>query len=647
MTVSVPWENIITEDSENCFKIKVWGREYTFENSIFPSSIVSIGEELLYAPISLETEFGGESCDMYNVNHRVMECEEDKVVVASSALCGNILVNASTTVEYDGFTDISLRLIPCGIFDMITTRQSKKDLTPILNRASLSVKLNKKQASLLHFWPNTDSSVLVRGVINSGFFFEGDMPFKPCLWAGNENCGLNICMETDEGIEISDKAKCINTLEHDDYNEIKINLLDKVPSKWENREEDWLAPLEPLCFDFMLEATPVKKPMENAINEWRSYQVYDFKLDIDALHKNGVKWVIFHEDWSLIQNYCLAADEKKMRAAIDRCHELGMKVMLYFGYEYSSAMVDFDKNSKTYLNRDVEGRPTGGWTREGMYQKAFIACYKGGYSNGMIESAAKAMDYYGADGIYTDGTFVPWECANESHGCGYRDNNGELHVTYPIKAVREHVKRLSYEIHKRGGIIDTHQSACCLMPTLAFCDTYFDGENIQGVLSKELDKFLKLDAFRCEYTGKNFGIVPNFIAYLQPPHYTIRNVLSISLIHNVLARPRDIETLEVVGKVWDAYDRFGMADAEEKPYWEGSSSVTCQNKNVYITSFEKANKMLAAVSKFSDKDSIEEICVPEGFGVAYEIFEGKEYPVTDGKINCQIDAVKSYMFEIK
>ena len=646
MSILKPWGKIRVKDSKNKFKVDVWGREYTFDNSIFPTSVISQNEELLYEPIELAAEFDGDTKEIYNCKHSIIKQDDEKVVVCSSALLGNIIINASTTIEYDGYINLALRLVPCGIYDMIKTRREKKDLTPKLSRAELSIKMNKDTSKLFHYWPNTNSSVLVKNVINSGCFFEGDMPFKPCIWTGNERVGINVCMETDQNIKIRDKSKCIKTLIKEEYNEIRIRLLDDIPDKWKGRQEDWLSPAEPISYEIMFEATPVKKPMENALEEWRAYQVYDFQLDIDELHKNGVKWVIFHEDWSLIQNYCMAADEQKLREAIDKCHSLGMKVMLYFGYEYSSAMTDWEKNNLTYLNRDTKGNPVGGWTRENTYQKAFVACYKGGYSGEMIESAVRAMDKYGADGIYTDGTYVPWECANESHGCGYRDVNGGLHITYPIKAVREHVKKLYSEIHKRGGIIDTHQSACCLMPTLAFCDTYFDGENIQTGLSKDFDRFLTLDAFRCEYMGTNFGIVPNFIAYLNPPDYTIIKVLSISLIHNVIARPRDLDTLKVVSKIWDAYDRFGIKDASEKPYWMGNSSAECVNDNVYITSFEKEEKMLIMVSKFGDSDKREEIKLPEKFTKAYEIFDGKSYDIADGKLICQIDAVKSYMFEI-
>ena len=646
MGVLKPWENITVNKSESKYSVNVWGRTYTFENSILPTSIISKGEELLYSPICLDMEFKGKKSEIYKCRYDILEKNEEKVVVCSSGLCGNIAVNAAITIEYDGYIDIGIKLIPCGVFDKIDEHSKNRDLTPQLNKAVLSIKLNKEASELFHFWPNTDSSVLVRDVINSGAFFEGNLPFKPCLWVGSEEYGMNICMESDENIQIHDKEKCITTKINDDYNEINILLLDDIPYQWKGKEEAWLAPLVPVCYNVIFEATPVKKPLCNVEKEWRAYHTYDCEADIEKLYESGVKWVIFHEKWSLIQNYCFPENEKKLADYIDRCHKLGMKFMVYFGYEYSSAMIDWEKNKDSYLNKDAKGNFTGGWTRQGTYQKAFVVCYNGGYSSEMIDSAVRAMEKYGIDGIYTDGTYVPWECANEAHSCGYRDKDGILHVKYPIKAVRYHVKKLYEEVHKRNGIIDTHQSSCCMMPTMAFCDTYFDGENIQGVFSKNLDKFLNMEAFRCEYMGRNFGIVANFIAYLNPPQYNIRNVLSISLIHDVMVRPLTEETLKEVSKVWKAYDFLGMEDAEKKMYWQKNSSVSSNNEHLYITTFEKEDRILAAISKFSDADREEEIILPEKFKKAHEIFDDTDYEVKNGKMICKIEPTKSYMFEI-
>ena len=55
-----PWTNVQLNEEKNKFIVDVWGRTYTFDNSLFPTSIVASGEELLYEPITMNLEF--ENC---------------------------------------------------------------------------------------------------------------------------------------------------------------------------------------------------------------------------------------------------------------------------------------------------------------------------------------------------------------------------------------------------------------------------------------------------------------------------------------------------------------------------------------------------------------------------------------------------------
>ena len=264
----------------------------------------------------------------------------------------------------------------------------------------------------------------------------------------------------------------------------------------------------------------------------------------------------------------------------------------------------------------------------------------------MIEACEKAMDEHDIDGIYTDGTYVPWECANEAHGCGYRDENGKLRMTWPILATREHVKKLYAAVHKRGGIIDTHQSSCCLMPTLAFCDSYFDGENIQKNIREGMENFLSMDTFRCEFMGRNFGILPHLIAYVDEGSYRMRNLMAITLPHNVLPRPMKPFAIADVKKVWDAYDDFGIRNAVWKPYWKKESAVTSKDAGVYISTFEKESKLMAAVSNFNADNVTVTLQLPGNTKHIYEVFDGKEYKIKECALTFSPEVAQAYLFVI-
>ena len=650
MSVLYPWTDVKLTENGGGYVINIWGRQYVFDGSLLPTSIISLGKELLQESVALKMDFGKGEEIPYNCRYEVFEASSERVLLNGAALCGNIIVNSTVTIEYDGFMKINLRLVPCGIYCYINdwAEGIRHDTTVMLRSARLSIKVKKEAATLLHYWPNSDYGVLARNVVASGSFSKMDMPFKPTVWFGNEKYGLNFCMESDENIQLTDKTKCITTDINDTYHEVSVQLLNQVPRQWADKEESWARPLGPISYEFMLQATPVKPYQEDLVKEWRVYRGNPGSDNLEEIAGKGAKWMHYHETWSLIQNNCYPENRTVLLRDIEKCHELGMKVMLYFGYEYSSAMPDWDQHKNDYLNKNQEGNFTGGWTRGGMYQKAFLTCYHGGYSEEMIAGAVRAMDELGADGIYTDGTFIPWECANEAHGCGYRDQNGDLHCTYPILAVREHVKKLYEAVHERNGRVDAHQSACCVMPLLAFCDSYWDGENIQEGLAEDLEKHLPLEAFRCEYQGKNFGPIAQLLAYPVPPKYEMRNALALSLIHDVAVRPiESMEMLELAAKVWNTCDAFGKEDALWRPYWENNSAIKAEGEGIYVSTYEKEDKILAFVSKFGSPEKIEEFILPEAFSKAHEVFDDVDYKVTEGRMNCTLASATAYLFYIE
>ncbi|MBS7299102.1 MAG: hypothetical protein KIG65_08515 [Eubacteriales bacterium] len=647
MAVPKPWTDIRTEEFADGIAVEVWGRKYTFKNSLFPTSVISLGKELLYAPVELALKFGSKEREIYGYQYRVMEKSEEKVTVQIAAICENIVVNSAVTFEYDGYVGIALNIAPFGIWSVIKNRPPENGEFDMLERVSLRVKLNKEASTLLHYWPNGEDSIKSEPyVVPSSEYKELELPFKPCVWSGNEEYGLNICMESDEMMQLSDVNKCIKTSMNETYNEIEYTLIDSTPIEWATRPENYVSTHEPLCFDFIIQATPVKEFSRQLENDWRSFHTsWKADNDYEAIAKLGTKWVIFHENWALIQNYGPAVDAEKLKAAVKKCHELGMKTMVYFGYEYATAHPEWNKNHKQYCNINQRGTMTGGWTRSNIHQRDFIVCYNSDYSEEMLSRVDMVMREYGVDGIYTDQTYVPWGCANLKHGCGYTDRNGKLHVTYPINALREHVKKMYAAVHANGGLIDAHQSTCCLMPTLAFADTYFDGENLQELIAKKLNEFVSMEAFRCEFLGRPFGLVCNFVTVLSEG-FTMRNLLSLTLIHNVTARAwgRD---LDIVSKVWEGYDAIGVVDAKWCPYWEGQSSLKTEDDNVYITTFEKDNKILAFVSQFDKIAKNVEITLPEKFKNARELFDGNTFGIENGKLSVNLENKTSYAFVIE
>ncbi len=626
------WTELKAKNTESGICAEVLNRKIKFQKSLFPTSITVGDEEILYAPIELKARFG--DIDGEWSGHQVIlhENTAEKAVYTFAQTAENLIVNADITIEFDGFIKVDFRLIPFWSFH--------KDNVPRLTGLYIDIPLKNKFSGLMHYWPNCESGVCLSArVLNSHSTPEGDtkLPFKPYFWAGWEYGGLGVCCESDKGFELENPDECITVSRRDEYTNIRISLLDHTPDDWAGRADEWGNNINPITYSFAFQPTPVKEFDNKNLQNWRAFHLYDVpKFPIfdevkgngdtllERIAASGAKWLILHEDWTVIQNYGLPKDEEEFKRFVNDCHKLGLKLMVYFGYEVSSLYPGFNDVCHEYLNKNVKGNFVGGWQREPM-QRDYTVCYHGGYSDVMIKRVERVMDEYGVDGIYTDGTFVPWECANEAHGCGYRDKDGVLHFEYPIFAVREHVKKLYEAVHSRGGRIDTHQSSCCMMATLAFADSYFDGENIQGFLREDLSN-MKMDTFRTEFMGENMGIPCNFISYTRED-FTLRMLAGITLIHNVYPRANNIDDIDFISKLWSIYDDFGTDNAEWYPYFEPQNDINADCDGVYMSYYKKGNEYLAIVTSLNKDTEEAELGVPENAQIT-DILDGEEVSVS-------------------
>lgn len=635
MNTSV-WQPVKTNCTSNSFSCEVTKRSYEFDKSIFPTAIKINGENILFAPISFNADFSGIAGVWEKQCVIKMAEDEEKSVYSVSQSCENIIVNADITVEYDGFVRVDFRVMNFWSFNA----DNKARLTGL----SLDIPIKNEFATLMHFWPNCESGVCLSGhILNSYATPDGEtaLPFKPYVWAGWEEGGLGFSCESDKGFEIDNPDRCITITKKDDFTNIHISILDHAPKDWEGREDMWGDTIKPLMYSFRFQATPVKEFPKNNIDDFRAFHLYDVpkfpifekvkgtgETLLEKIASHGINWIILHEDWTVLQNYGMPESEDKFKVFVNDCHDLGIKVMVYFGYELSSLYPGFNTYCDDYLNKNLKGNFVGGWQRPPM-QRDFTVCYHGGYSDVMIERVKHVMDDYGVDGIYTDGTYVPWECANEGHGCGYRDSDGVLHYAYPIYAVREHCKKLYNVVHERGGIIDTHQSSCCLMATLAFADSYFDGENIQGFIREDMAK-LKLDTFRAEFMGHNMGLSCNFISYTKAG-FTMRSIGAISLLHNVFPRARIYEDLAFSKQIWDIYEDFGVSKSKWYPYWT-QNEIKAEGK-VYISYFvNDKNEMLLFITSLEKGINEVNIKLDKEYSRIYDLLDNNEKTTVNGDV---------------
>lgn len=586
-----PWTPVTLQREATGVEVGVWGRKMRLANSPLPASIVAAGEELLAAPIRLAGSVDGKPIEWQRSGILVLTHDESRATLCGWQANASLIVNMAIRVEFDGMMRIDTVVLP------------QRGAKPRLDQLWLEVPLKASGAGLFHFWPGRWGTAM-----NSGGVADSSLtlPFKPLVWLGSEERGLAWFAESDKGWQPKKPNEAIEVIRQGDQTLLRLRLLDSPP------------PRLPVTFTFGLQATPVK-PMPNDFHEWRIWHAAAMNTmatklahevfpngwhtahrafgdgnplpALDRAAQLGVKTVVLHEDWAPLESHWLTSEPAEIQRIVTGCHDRKMKVLVYFGYELSALAPEFAEMADQVLLKNSKGDVTPGWHRL-PEQRDFRVCYHSRWQDLLLEGMAKLLDKPGVDGFYLDGTITPDGCCNQVHGCGYVTPDGKLRPTYPIFAVRRMMQRMYAMVHARGGLINAHQSTCCLPATLAFVDSYWDGEQFSsGELSSNLLEKLPLAAFRAEFMGRNFGVPCEFLAYEKPPHWTFDHALTLAMLHDVRVRPHGPGVLlEKMSAIWDVMSRFGVSQSQWHPYWNSASVLTAGPEPVKASLYSRKAK---------------------------------------------------------
>lgn len=602
-----PWTPIkINRGGNGSLQIGTLMHEVAFDGFL-PSSITAAGEEILDAPVRLRTFFRSSHSSggiiegkAESVNTIIYSDDGETLVFGVQQRVENLIQNVRVKVCEDGFMwfDIALMSFWGNENHWDGSRDPDQNL-PRITSMKLEIPLKAEVAALSHYWPSDGGSSNNAPIGSEALM----LPFKGIIWVGHEGSGLTLYLETPENITSPEEKGFITVKRDGEAVVLTLNLLTDTPDCWKNARDAWNAPLDPLTFSFGLQPTPVK-PFEWKDGYRRVYHSgyapvisrgeSGLEEFAESVAGSGARWIVLHEDWSVIQNYGLPADEELFRRVVECFHARGIKVSVYFGYEYASNAPDWFEKRDEYALMQSGSRRVGGWQRL-PFQRAYMVCYKCGYSDAVLERVKNAFENYRVDGIYLDGTVEPWICENILHGCGCH-RNGSLAGTYPIKELRAFMRRLKSLAESYDGYVEAHQSSCLVPAALAYTDSYWDGEHIMGNVSSDLTGYLKTAIVRSEFTGFNIGVPSLFLGSgdeIRCRSYMLMYGVSMKMAIRG-------ENGEFSRYVIDTLEAFGDTEAKFYAFWNEKCPVKPLTEGVIASAWVKPDgRMLAAALNMS------------------------------------------------
>ncbi len=620
-----PFSPIMVEENQTEIKINASNHEYVFSKNdwFLCTSLKVFGKELLDSKMNLLCVQGEGTVNWGETKTFVYSKTEEKVVVVSCATGGDFCVNLAFNIEYDGCAFIDLKIFSRGndFWGAWNGAQRACDI----KRLSFEIPIKQEVAKWLNYYtwwsvPNIkaydfETGKAIETSFNSCQLNKSLMfPFLPMFWLGNENSGISIFAESDEGWTYPEND-AFEIIKNPTNGVITVNLLNETPEVWNvDGEFSKYYYCRPVSFKFGFIPTPVRpfsedilqrkilqvgcggpaKKVKSTILETLQTPLDDSgEIVFDRIKRMGVTTVIMHEQWNGIQNCPHVTEDYKKEAKyiVEECHKRGIEVVPYFGYEISTLHPEFTDYIDEIISTEVDGTYVGEWYRKPR-QRAYVCCYNSVWGEKFAQGVCELIEEMDFDGVYLDGTVFPWPCSNGNHGCGYVDKNGKQHTTFPIIGRREVVKKLYSFVESRNGILNSHISGCINAMCFGFAHQILSGEDVQPIIKKQGADKVPLDFFAINYSGRNVGTPNEFICYdAQDGSWTIESSLAFCLPHGVMPRAMGIgRDLEVCSALWAVYDRFGLADSIFHSYaLDGNDIFGAKQDKILISYHEKPN----------------------------------------------------------
>lgn len=629
-----PWEPTEAFESDNKCTVRVWGREYEAGECGMLSSVISQNRQLLAAPMRIvaaegggDVVFSGAQCYLMN------DVTEEAAAFCCAAESENFLIDTSCRVEYDGYMEWTLSVMPKGMSVAAACGvEAPRVVSAALTRLWLEIPLRTEHVPYFSFYPvnryRADGQEIAADNLTRAGMVPGklELPFCAQLYLSGEETGFAFLCESEENWAYDGYP--IEIIRTEAETLMRIRLLDHEPEHWKNVPTDDRLHMLPVTFRFSLIATPVKPLPANPYEErglhidcghkvLTDYEDYLFgrfvdtgevtgipaedrrvvsdEITFDRIQRLGVKTLYLHEKWNTLQNspYITRKSAQRLKKIVDEAHRRGIRVIPYFGYEISTLAPFWGEYGvKAGIRAVGDTSPQWTWYRQPP-QRDLRVCYGDReFREFFVEGIRRLLETFRFDGIYLDGTVYPQACRNEAHGCGWRDADGKLHPTYPFAGIRQTMKALYAVMDPMGCTINCHGGMVFNLAAVSFYHSIWDGECIQVPFLNGLIHELPDGYMRAALNFRSIGLPFYMLCYANAPKWTARRAIALSLLYGVTPKPNNAGApLEDASTLWKILDFIPMERAAWHPFYENTDAVSVSCGAVKVSYYQYSDVM--------------------------------------------------------
>ncbi|MFA6929153.1 MAG: glycoside hydrolase domain-containing protein [Lentisphaeria bacterium] len=581
-SIPAPWTAITADDTT----FSCWGRTFRLGGKGLAESFVSQAQELLSAPVILKWNQQPVAFQASLYDRKISHVEYQLLPLDKS-----LPMKVSIRAEFDGVLWFTVDLLPAA--------------GQMLENLELEIPLKRK--SFTYF--DDCSSIRYKKDFTATLQeqFSVNPVSNPFFWCGGDDVGLMGGSQSRRGWYLRDKKNGLKVDVRQKEVVLTLTFIDTALPLNQNRK-----------LEFYLQPTPVKpknvkaglvRPGVNATT-WTGYVTKFFE------HKRP--------GWFM---------EEKISEFRDKQEKNGELVFYYNGTKGVSPltaewnyygkiwhnpepkmgnyMLDTVIQNKTERNRST-------WTYGCLNSKSFFD-YK-------LDSIARFIENpdFKVMNLYFDLTW-PRPCANESHGCLWRDEFGDLHSDNDLKPLRECLLRIYRVLQEKNpdAFFIGHLIAS-RTPSDVFFDLLLVGESYDRDIVKEGNYYgvFNPEMMRIAYSSRSnettLYMLPQFYRALQlfapskikdfnpdapETDRAIRHYLGYLLLHNLSSTP----PWKRMADVYEAQDRLGWNNKMLfYPYWHHEQCpLQFLLPKPHLLASAYANEGKALLCLLNDSDELE------------------------------------------